>query len=231
MITSYKQQLIEAESDLTKKTQIENLQIIVKCASGNTFGFINSIINEGFISKGVLKVNLYFIVGSDRADFLDTILNYFRNNANINSVYGELLGREVAVGNKRKLSDMNLNEMSATQVRDAVRANRFEEFQQLYRPYLDSTQIQNLYNTIKIGLQPKPSSSKDEESSSSKDEADDRDNAVTAIISQTRRSKRTPKINTLGGRKRRVTKKNKINKKTTKKNKKIRTRRKSRRYR
>ena len=40
-----------------------------------------------------------------------------------------------------------------------------------------------------------------------------------------------PIINTLGGRKRRITRKNKINKRTTKKNKKIRTRRKSRRYR
>jgi nicotinic acid mononucleotide adenylyltransferase len=236
MIASYKQQLIEAESDLTKKTQIENLQIIVKCASGNVFGFIFNIIKEYFKEEVVSKVNLYCIVGSDRADFLRTILKTFIKYDNINSVDGKVLEREgmqqaLEVGNNIKLSDMNLNAMSASKVRNAVVEDKFEEFRELYSPYLDSTQIQNLYNTIKIGLQTnEPSSSKDEAASSSKDESANTGNKrnLTTINALTRFSTRQVKKPKVGGRKRRVTRKNK---RKTNKNKKIGTHRKSRRYR
>jgi hypothetical protein len=232
MITSYKQQLIEAESDLTKKTQIENLQIIVLCSSGSPFGFIFNIINNDFISKGVSKVNLYFIVGRDRADFLDTILDYFITQPAINSVDGEILGREgmqqlLAVGNrKRKVSEINPSEYSASFIRGLVKDNDFESFQQVYSLYLDSNQIQHLYDTIKIGIQMKTPPPKGEDDyPKTKYFINDRANAGKYI------KRNLPKINTLGGRKRRITRKNKINKRTTKKNKKIRTRRKSRRYR
>ena len=232
MITSYKQQLIEAESDLTKKTQIENLQIIVLCSSGSPFGFIYNIINNDFILKGVSKVNLYFIVGRDRADFLDTIIDYFKTQPAINSVDGDILGREgmqqlLAVGNrKRKVSEINPSEYSASFIRGLVRDNDFESFQQVYSLYLDSNQIQHLYDTIKIGMQMKPPPSKGESDEPyTKYFTNDRANTGKYI------KRGLPIINTLGGRKRRITRKNKINKRTTKENKKIRTRRKSRRYR
>jgi hypothetical protein len=231
MIASYKQQLIEAESDLTKKTQIENLQIIVLCSSGSPFGFIFNIINNDFILKGVSKVNLYFIVGRDRADFLDTILDYFITQPAINSVDGEILGREgmqqlLAVGNKRKVSEINPSEYSASFIRGLVRDDDFESFQQVYSAYLDLTQIEHLYDTIKIGMQMKPPPSKGEDDyPKTKYFIDDRANAGKYI------KRNLPKINTLGGRKRRVTRKNKINKRKTKKNKKIGTHGKSRRYR
>ncbi len=232
MITSYKQQLIEAESDLTKKSQIENLQIIVLCSSGSPFGFIFNIINNDFILKGVSKVNLYFIVGRDRADFLDTILDYFITQPAINSVDGEILGREgmqqlLAVGNrKRKVSEINPSEYSASFIRGLVRNDDFESFQQVYSAYLDLTQIEHLYDTIKIGMQMKlPPSKGEDDNPQTKYFTNDRANAGKYIKIG------LPKINTLGGRKRRVTKKNKINKRTTKKNKKIGTHGKSRRYR
>jgi hypothetical protein len=46
MIASYKQQLIESEPSMAKKTQIANFNIVVLCSSGNPFGFIFNVINN-----------------------------------------------------------------------------------------------------------------------------------------------------------------------------------------
>jgi len=78
MITTYKRQLIEQlpEGD-PKREKIESLEVIVLCSSGNSFSFIERVINHDFIEKGIEKINMFFIVGRDRADFLDTIVDSF----------------------------------------------------------------------------------------------------------------------------------------------------------
>ena len=43
--------------------------------------------------------------------------------------------------------------MSATFVRGLVKDNKFSEFQNVYSDYLDQNQINNLYNSIGLGLQ------------------------------------------------------------------------------
>ena len=85
MITAYKRQLMEGEMDVegSRREKIENLQVIVLCSSGNPFGFINGIIKRDFIERGIPKINMFFIVGRDRADFLDTIIDNFRTKNDI----------------------------------------------------------------------------------------------------------------------------------------------------
>lgn len=101
MIATYKRELIENEVDQSdsassekapedcvgdscaavgkdRRSQIANLHVIVLCSTGSPFAFINSIIRKDFIGRGVPKINIFFIVGRDRADFLDTIVDTFQ---------------------------------------------------------------------------------------------------------------------------------------------------------
>lgn len=218
MITAYKQELIKDETDPTKKSELQKLNIIVLCSSGNPFGFIYSIIDKDFISQGIQKINLYFIVGRDRADFLDRILEYFYENKEIiKSVDGEILGREgmgtlktSGIG-ERAIADINPSEYSASFVRGLVKNNQREDFEQVYSKYLNPEQINELYETIKLGMTLKPPSSKDEdENPPTKYFLDDPDNPGKFI------KKGLPMINTSGGKRRRKTRKIRKNKKKTK---------------
>jgi hypothetical protein len=215
MIMSYKQQLIHEETDPTRQSIIANLNIIVLCSSGNPFGFIYSIIENDFINRGIQKINLYFIVGRDRADFLDRIVDYYIQNKAISSVDGEILGREgmdtlktSGIG-ERTIADINPSEYSASFVRGLVKNNQREEFEQVYNIYLSPEQINELYETIKLGMALKLPAFKDEnENPHTKYFIDDPNNPGQFI------KQRLPLINTSGGKKR--TRKNKRTRKTKK---------------
>ena len=171
MILSYKQQLVNAEPDSTKKQQIENFNVIVICSVGSPFGFIYNVIINDFLDKGVTKINMFFIVGRDRADFLDTIVDNFKMKDYINSINGMILEREgmdalktTGLG-KRTIADISLSEYSASFIRGLVKNNRREDFEQVYSQYLNPKEIEKLYNTITIGMtmkQPPPSKDEDE---------------------------------------------------------------------
>ena len=126
MVESYRHQLIDKEIDPSKKSQLENIDIIIKCSSGNTFTFISDIIHEYFIDRGIEKVNLFFVVGRDRADFLDQIMDGYIKSENINSVDGDLLGRQgmdalksSGIG-ERDISEIPVSAYSASFIRNLV---------------------------------------------------------------------------------------------------------------
>ena len=75
MIQSYKHQLIQTEPDESKKMLIEHLNIIILCSTGSPVGFIYNTIKNDYIDNNISKINMIFIVGRDRADFLDTIID------------------------------------------------------------------------------------------------------------------------------------------------------------
>lgn len=169
MIASYKQTLITAESNPVIKKQIKDLNIIVLCSSGNPFGFIDNIIKNDFIDANNAQINMVFIVGRDRADFLDTIVDNFKTRDYIKSVDGVILEREgmeelkaSGVG-KRKIEDIDASEYSASFVRGLVKNKKLEDFQKVYKPYLEAKDIEKLYKTIEIGIQMKTPASKDED--------------------------------------------------------------------
>ncbi len=198
MITAYKRQLIDCEdleedtetpeSSTTeekpketcvgdscemiggnRKTQIENLNVIILCSTGSPFGFINNIIKRDFINRGVPKINMFFIVGRDRASFLDTIIDYFKKQKFISSIDGEVLSREGM--NELKLSrpgecsiqDIDPSAYSASFVRGLVKNGMRKEFEQVYNKFLSAENIQKMFETIQIGIQMKIPTSKDED--------------------------------------------------------------------
>ena len=204
MLTSYKQQLINVEPDQTKKNKINNLEINVLCTTSNPFGFISKIINDDFIQNGVTTVNLYVVVGSDRADFLVSIKKYFRSKPYISSVDGNILNRE-----QNGDAASNLSAMSATFVRGLVKDNKFSEFQNVYSNYLDQNQINNLYNSIGLGLQiNQPTETVKKVKRLTNDVIDVPSTRIRISSRITTRHG--------GGRKRRITRKNKRNKRKTK---------------
>jgi hypothetical protein len=169
MIASYKQQLLNNEPDESIKSKIQNISVIVICSTGNPFGFIHNIIKTDFVEKGISKINMFFIVGRDRADFLDTIIDNFSQRDYINSISGLVLPREGMEALKstgmgtRSISDIDPSEYSASFVRNLVKNNQKEDFTQVYSQYLSPEETEQLYETIKTGTQMKSPPSKDED--------------------------------------------------------------------
>jgi len=152
-----------------RREQIENLQIIVLCSTGSPFSFINSIIRRDFIDRGVPKINMFFIVGRDRADFLDTIVDTFKKYDYISSIDGLILGREGMTALKasglgdRSIADIDPSAYSASFIRGLVKNGQREEFRQVYEKYLPAEDINKMFETIRIGITMKPPASKEED--------------------------------------------------------------------
>lgn len=159
MISTYKRQLInELPEEDPKREKIENLNVIVLCSTGNPFYFIGGIMYHDFIEKGIPKVNMFFIVGRDRADFLDTIVDNFKTKDYVNSIDGLILEREGMGALKstglgtRTIADIDPSEYSASFVRGLVKKGKREEFNQVYNSYLTPEDIDKMYNSIEIGI-------------------------------------------------------------------------------
>ena len=152
-----------------RREQIENLQIIVLCSTGSPFSFINSIIRRDFIDRGIPKINMFFIVGRDRADFLDTIVDTFKKYDYVSSIDGLILGREGMSTLKasglgdRSIADIDPSAYSASFIRGLVKNGQREEFRQVYEKYLPAEDIDKMFETIRIGITMKPPASKEED--------------------------------------------------------------------
>ena len=152
-----------------RREQIENLQVIVLCSTGSPFSFINSIIRRDFIDRGIPKINMFFIVGRDRADFLDTIVDTFKKYDYISSIDGLILGREGMTALKasglgdRSIADIDPSAYSASFIRGLVKNGQREEFRQVYEKYLPAEDIDKMFETIRIGITMKPPASKEED--------------------------------------------------------------------
>jgi hypothetical protein len=152
-----------------RRSQIANLHVIVLCSTGSPFVFINSIIRKDFIERGVSKINIFFIVGRDRADFLDTIVDTFQKYDYVSSIDGLILKRDGMTALKssgledRSIADIDLSEYSASFVRNLVRDGSGGEFRQVYEKYLLPEDIDKMFETINIGITMKPPASKDED--------------------------------------------------------------------
>ena len=169
MIKSYKQQIISETSDPDIQEKITNLNVIVVCSVGSPFSFIYNLIKNDFIDRGVPKINIYFIVGRDRADFLDKIVNYFEDKSYVNSIDGLVLEREGMAALKntgigsRSISEINPSEYSASFIRNLVKNGQKDEFFEIYTKYISPEETEKLYDTIKMGTRLKSPPSKDED--------------------------------------------------------------------
>jgi nicotinic acid mononucleotide adenylyltransferase len=78
MIQNYKAKMISEVTSQQEKNLISSMEIKVVCSSGNPFGFIDSILHTDFLDKGISDINIFFIVGQDRSDFVDRIVDIFQ---------------------------------------------------------------------------------------------------------------------------------------------------------
>jgi len=217
MISAYKQQLIDSATDPDTKSKIENMTINVICSVGSPFGFIYEVIKRNFIDKGIGKINMFFIVGRDRADFLDTVVDTFKTKDYINSVNGMVLPREGMESlkssglGKRSIADISQSEYSASFIRNLVKNNQREDFERVYEQYLTPFEIDKLYANIQNGTQLKQPPSKPENENPESKYFDGNLLPIMGASSGGRRRRKTT-------RKHRKTKK-RTHKKHTKKNK------------
>ncbi len=149
---SYKQKMIEKELNSDLKTKIQNIEILTICSSGNPMGFINSIIRRDY--PEVMDLNMFFIVGRDRAEFVDRIIDNFKTRDFVKSINAKILPREgmsnlINSGSeKTNISDIPLEQYSASFIRKLVQNHDKGAFDEAYKPYLDQETIDALYNTL-----------------------------------------------------------------------------------
>lgn len=155
MVNNYKQILINQQPDEELKGLISKVNINIFCSQGNPFAFINNnILMPHFINKGITDINIYFVVGRDRADFFDRIMIFFKENKNVKSFDGKILERtgmsEALASNEP--NSISKSAMSASYVRKKVNNNLKNDFDNIYKDYLSQESINKLFYGIRHGL-------------------------------------------------------------------------------
>jgi nicotinic acid mononucleotide adenylyltransferase len=173
MIYELKQQMkqqMKREGSMRSEL-IDAIEVVLICTREDQSSPISPLIDivNTYSRLGIQHLNLFMIVGADRADFLETIVDAFLlKNLNINSVDGQILPREDMASFKslseQALSLVNISEMpqaafSASFVRKLVNFELKDKFVDVYRPFLDELTRNELYDLIKEGLnKPAPKS-------------------------------------------------------------------------
>jgi nicotinic acid mononucleotide adenylyltransferase len=174
MVRIIKEQLKYTIIDPSKKELVDNLRVITICVpstpGATPFTPIELIINNtepyNFFA-GISTIDLFMIIGEDRADLLDKIKNIYRKKEKINNVDGEVLPREeMTIYSEMTceqlsgldISTVPVNAFSASFVRNIVKCELKDKFTDIYKPYFDESNIDKLYRSIEEGLKLKESS-------------------------------------------------------------------------
>jgi nicotinic acid mononucleotide adenylyltransferase len=169
MKTELERQELEPVILENTRSKIDRIEVIFLCVRPDQPSPIFPLYDIVRQYSNVPDLNLFIIVGDDRADFLDTIADSFLfKNENIHSVNGQILAREDMDSFKRlspqELSRVTIEEMpvsafSASFVRKLVKLGMKDKFDDVYRPYLAQEKIDHLYEIISQGLsKPDPTS-------------------------------------------------------------------------
>jgi hypothetical protein len=144
------------------RNKIDRTEVFFICVSPTQVSPIFPLFDIVRDHSDIPNLNLFMIVGDDRADFLDTIADSFLfKNENINSVGGQILAREDMDAFKRlspeELSEIDISEVpisafSASFVRKLVKLGMKDKFDDIYKPYLTQDKIDHLYEIISEGL-------------------------------------------------------------------------------
>ena len=225
MIKSTKELMKSNTNDEDMKRKIDNIIVETICvpeiSKATPFTPLYSIVG---VKNEIPDLNLFLVIGDDRANMLDSITDTFFKRENINSVDGLILDRpdmgefKELSKDREKLNTINISEipvgaLSASFVRNLVKNNMRDKFIELYSPYLDQSKIPVLYEAILEGLKLPKNKSKSVPSKPLKYRYPMIKDVGT--LSSTLREK-TP--SSTGGKKYRKTIKNKRNRKTNKRN-------------
>jgi nicotinic acid mononucleotide adenylyltransferase len=172
MINTLKTKLENETDDITLKSKIANIKVITICVpdqkGATPFTPLIPIVGS------FPEANLILIIGDDRKNLLDSITDFFFKWDNVNSIAGIILPRQEMSDYKEKskipeeldklnISEVPINAMSATVVRNIVKNHRRDKFTELYSPYLDKDKIPGLYEDILQGVESLPQNTKPEE--------------------------------------------------------------------
>lgn len=170
MTQKLKEDMINGEENEYIREKIKNIDVIYLCVKPEQkspfsplFDIINTFPNE-------IKLNLFMIIGDDRKELLDSISSTFLfNNDKINSVDGLILERP-SMGkyknmSKSELQNLNISDVpigafSASFVRNLIKYDLKDKFEDVYKNYLSADKIDNLYQQVKEGLLLKDKKSK-----------------------------------------------------------------------
>lgn len=162
MTQKLKEDMINGEENEYIRVKIKNIDVIYLCVKPEQkspfsplFDIINTFPDE-------IKLNLFMIIGDDRKELLDSISSTFLfNNDKINSVDGLILERP-SMGKYKNMSkselqnlsisDVPVGAFSASFVRNLVKYDLKDKFEDIYRNYLSADKIDNLYQQVKEGL-------------------------------------------------------------------------------
>jgi len=167
MVVHLKGTMKEKYSDDYQKytqQQIDNIQVVFKCVDPQEKSPISTISNIVYQEpQNTSNLDLFLVVGDDRADLLDTMEKLFGKT--VRSVNGKILEREEMESYKNlsvdKLGQLNINEVpisafSASFVRNLVKNGLVDKFNDVYRPYLSQDLIDRLYTEIQEGFKREP---------------------------------------------------------------------------
>jgi nicotinic acid mononucleotide adenylyltransferase len=167
MVNALKQYMMNETSNEDMKSKIQNVNVFFRCVRPEQmtpFNQITELINEySNMNPGRENfLNLFLIIGDDRADTLDKITDsYLLKNKAVHSVNGLILKRE-DMGlyknmSKTQMEMLNINSVpldafSASFIRNLVRFGLKDKFIEVYSPYLSTDVIERLYNEMIYGL-------------------------------------------------------------------------------
>ena len=173
MIKSLKQKMIEkAGENIELIRKIERIIVHTICVPevprATPFTPLIPIIGA---KQGIPNVNLILIIGDDRKNMADSITDFFFKWPNIYSVDARILPREEMSEFKALSKDpykldtlviahVPVNAMSASFVRNIVRNERQNKFNELYEPWLAYELINGLYTSVKKGIDGLPPDTK-----------------------------------------------------------------------
>ena len=168
MINSEKQKMFDETSDEELKSKIQGVRVHTICVpdikGATPFTPLYTILGE---KRDIPDLNLFLIIGDDRKNMLDSITDFFFKWDNVNSVDGIILPREEMSQykelakdpeqlDKLNMTEVPINAISASFVRNIVKNHRPDKFQELYSPFLDDSKIPNLYDAILHGIETLP---------------------------------------------------------------------------
>lgn len=141
--------------------QIDNIQVEFTCVGPADKSPISTISNIVYKEpQNTSNLDLFLIVGDDRADLLDTMEKLFGKT--VHSVDGEILKREemesyknlcVNELNELNIRDVPISAFSASFVRKLVKNGLKDQFNDVYRDYLSPELIDKLYTEIQEGFE------------------------------------------------------------------------------
>jgi nicotinic acid mononucleotide adenylyltransferase len=173
MINSEKNRMMKDTDNPEMKSKIEQVKVHTICVperkGATPFTPLYDILGA---NRNIPDINLFLIIGDDRKNMLDSITDFFfKKWNNVKSVDGIILPREEmsqykelskdpAMLDKLNISELPINAMSASFVRNIVKNNRRDKFFELYSPFLDESKIPGLYEAILEGIHSLPPNKK-----------------------------------------------------------------------